>query len=70
MENFEQGWDEGVFEDVEDVRPEGGGEEVVGFVWTVGAADVCVELHDAADAGTSVVSPSAIWVLFMLQLRL
>ena len=39
------------------------------FVWTAGAEDVGVELHDAADACTLVVSLSATWVLCMLELR-
>ncbi len=57
------------FEDVEDVRPQCGGEEVICFVWTTGAEDVGVELHDAADARTLVVFLSATQVLSILELR-
>ena len=39
------------------------------FVGTAGAEDVGVELHDAADARTLVVSLSATHVLFMLELK-
>ncbi len=57
------------FEDVEDVRPQCGGEEVICLVWTAGADDVGVELHDAADARTLIVSLSATRVLSMLEMR-
>ena len=42
---------------------------MVCFVWTPGAEDVGVELHDAADACTLVMSLSATWFLLMLALR-
>ena len=55
--------------ELEHVRPQCGGEEVICFVWTAGAEDIGVEAHDAADARTLVVSLSATQVLFMLELR-
>ena len=63
------GWERG-FEDGEDVRPQCGREEVIYFVWTAGAEDVGVELHDAADARTLVVFLSATQVLSKLQSRI
>ena len=39
------------------------------FVWTACAEDVGVELHDAANARTLVVSLSAFWGLSILELR-
>ena len=57
------------FKNVEDVRPQSGGEEVICFVWTASAEDVVVELHDAADARTLIVSLSATRILSMLEVR-
>ena len=39
------------------------------FVWTAGAEDVGVEVHDTADARTLVVSLSATQLVSMLELR-
>ena len=40
---------------------------MVCFVWTAGAEDVGVELHDAADARTLVVSLLATWSYLCLR---
>lgn len=42
---------------------------MVCFVWTAGAENIGVELHDTADARTLVVSLSATRVLSMLEVR-